>query len=92
MINPPIVITMGEPAGVGPELTVKAKKILKNEIPFYVIGDFSSLTSVAHSNQVETKKIEHYSETFKHPDKLCIFDYSSCIVNMPYMSWSFFYI
>ncbi len=71
---PPIVITMGEPAGVGPELTIKAKKILRDKIPFFVIGDFNYLTLIANSNHIKTQKIQESSETFKYPDKLCIFD------------------
>lgn len=71
-------MTMGEPAGVGPELTIKAKKILKKKYPFYVIGDFEYLSSIATKNDLETKKIYHYSETFQNLEKLCIIEH-----NMP---------
>lgn len=35
----PIALTCGEPAGVGTELTVKAWRKLRNDIPFFWIGD-----------------------------------------------------
>ncbi len=36
---PPIAMTCGEPAGIGPELAVAAKQFLKDEVPFFWIGD-----------------------------------------------------
>ncbi|MDG2474434.1 MAG: 4-hydroxythreonine-4-phosphate dehydrogenase PdxA [Paracoccaceae bacterium] len=75
MENPPIILTMGEPAGIGPELIIKVKKILGDRYPFYVIGDFNFLTSIATKSSIETVKIQHYSQTFKYPEKLCIFDH-----------------
>ncbi|WP_166416427.1 4-hydroxythreonine-4-phosphate dehydrogenase PdxA [Cochlodiniinecator piscidefendens] len=35
----PIALTCGEPAGIGPELTVKAWEALKERLPFFLIGD-----------------------------------------------------
>ena len=35
----PVALTLGDPAGIGPEITEKAWKVLRNEIPFFVIGD-----------------------------------------------------
>lgn len=35
----PIALSCGEPAGVGPELAVKAWRELGDEVPFFVIGD-----------------------------------------------------
>ena len=37
--HPPIVITCGDPAGVGPEVAVSAWKALKDEIPLCIIID-----------------------------------------------------
>ncbi len=39
MSLPPIALSSGEPAGVGPELAVAAWKALKTEFPFFYIGD-----------------------------------------------------
>lgn len=36
---PPIALTIGEPAGVGPDLVGPAYDVLKDEVPFFVIGD-----------------------------------------------------
>ena len=35
----PIALSCGEPAGVGPEITVKAWQILRDTCPFFWIGD-----------------------------------------------------
>ncbi len=35
----PIALTCGEPAGIGPEIAVKARQILGAEVPFFWIGD-----------------------------------------------------
>jgi len=56
MINP-IALTCGDPAGVAPEITVAAWRILRDELPFFVIGDpthFSnanSLIEITHPDQ-----------------------------------------
>lgn len=39
MTPAPIALTCGEPAGVGPELAVKAWQELGTELPFFLIGD-----------------------------------------------------
>jgi 4-hydroxythreonine-4-phosphate dehydrogenase len=35
----PIALTCGEPAGIGPEIAVAARRILQGEVPFFWIGD-----------------------------------------------------
>ncbi|MCG7492303.1 4-hydroxythreonine-4-phosphate dehydrogenase PdxA [Thalassobius sp. Cn5-15] len=39
----PIALTCGEPAGIGPELAVAAWRALREELPFFLIGDPSHL-------------------------------------------------
>ena len=39
MTKTPIALTCGEPAGVGPELAVKAWQDLGTDLPFFLIGD-----------------------------------------------------
>lgn len=39
----PVALTCGEPAGIGPEITVKAWEILRSSTPFFWIGDPSHL-------------------------------------------------
>jgi 4-hydroxythreonine-4-phosphate dehydrogenase len=36
---PPIALSCGEPAGIGPEITAKAWQLLKESCPFFWIGD-----------------------------------------------------
>lgn len=36
---PPVALTVGEPAGIGPEITVAAWDALRQELPFFWIGD-----------------------------------------------------
>lgn len=38
-MNSPIALTCGDPAGVGPEISLKAWAALKHELAFFVIGD-----------------------------------------------------
>ncbi len=39
----PIALTCGEPAGIGPEITLKAWQALGTELPFFWIGDQANL-------------------------------------------------
>ena len=39
MTQPPVALSCGEPAGVGPEIIVKARAALGDALPFFVIGD-----------------------------------------------------
>jgi 4-hydroxythreonine-4-phosphate dehydrogenase len=49
----PLALTLGDPAGVGPEITVKAWQALKDGgQPFVVIGDLQSLTAAAQGMPV----------------------------------------
>ena len=75
MTNKPLVLTLGEPAGVGPEITIKAKKILKEKYPFFIVGNFDFLTKIAEQHSIQTIKINNAEETISHLDKLCIFDH-----------------
>ncbi|SMR71723.1 4-hydroxythreonine-4-phosphate dehydrogenase [Aliiroseovarius halocynthiae] len=40
---PPVALTMGEPAGIGPEIATKAFGALQGDVPFFLIGDPSHL-------------------------------------------------
>jgi 4-hydroxythreonine-4-phosphate dehydrogenase len=41
--RPPIALTCGEPAGIGPEIAVKARAALGAEVPFFWVGDHRHL-------------------------------------------------
>jgi len=44
LIRRPIAMTCGEPAGIGPELAIAARRVLGAEVPFFWIGDPRFLT------------------------------------------------
>lgn len=54
MTIPPVALTCGEPAGVGPEITEKAWKALRDEIAFFLIGDPSHLPGEVPHQVIET--------------------------------------
>ena len=39
MALPPVAVSCGEPAGIGPEIAVKARVALGSDLPFFWIGD-----------------------------------------------------
>ncbi|MCB6177291.1 4-hydroxythreonine-4-phosphate dehydrogenase PdxA [Rhodobacter sp. Har01] len=39
MTPAPVVLTSGDPAGIGPEIAVKARAVLGAEVPFFWLGD-----------------------------------------------------
>ncbi|CAN7236926.1 4-hydroxythreonine-4-phosphate dehydrogenase PdxA [Phenylobacterium sp. LjRoot225] len=48
MKSRPLALTLGDPAGVGPEITIKAWQALRNEpLSFLVVGDFQALASAS---------------------------------------------
>jgi len=45
-VKGPLALTLGDPAGIGPEIVVKAWRALRLEsVPFFVVGDAQSLRS-----------------------------------------------
>jgi len=57
MTLPPVALTCGEPAGIGPEITVKAWQALRNGHPFFWIGDVRHLPT-----GTQVTKITHPAE------------------------------
>jgi 4-hydroxythreonine-4-phosphate dehydrogenase len=60
MTPPPIALTIGEPAGIGPELAVAAWAAMRAEVPFFLIGDPAHLpdgtewTEIAAPDEVDS--------------------------------------
>ena len=47
-LNPPLALSLGDPAGIGPEITVKAWNALRGAGPtFVVVGDFDALAAAS---------------------------------------------
>lgn len=44
---PPVVLSCGDPSGIGPEIAVKAWKTLGKDVPFFLIGDPAHLADMA---------------------------------------------
>ncbi|GGC01877.1 4-hydroxythreonine-4-phosphate dehydrogenase [Marivita lacus] len=61
MTAAPIALTIGEPAGIGPELACMAWGALRGEVPFFLIGDPAHLpqgtdwTEIAAPDEVSTE-------------------------------------
>ena len=55
MSRAPLALTLGDPAGIGPEITVKAWRALRRDGPaFMVIGDAATLATAAGAIPVRT--------------------------------------
>lgn len=53
----PLAVTLGDPAGVGPEIVVKAWRALQGETPFLVVGDAACLRSAPGARDVPVQPI-----------------------------------
>ena len=62
----PIALTMGEPSGIGGEITIKAWKNYKSELwPFFLIDDPKRIRKLAQTMalEIKVKEISNPSET-----------------------------
>ena len=56
--RPPLALTLGDPAGVGPEIVVKAWNQLRHEGPaFMVVGDAQSVASASGANMRTVRRV-----------------------------------
>lgn len=55
----PIALTLGDPAGIGGEISLKAWQHLAGDVSFFVIGDVDYLTKVAAAQNLTIARIEH---------------------------------
>ena len=61
----PLALTMGEPAGIGPEITLKAWQVLRGKVPFVLVGDKDFFGDIA---KLQSVKVQEYSEDFSNFD------------------------
>jgi 4-hydroxythreonine-4-phosphate dehydrogenase len=55
---PPLALTLGDPAGIGPEITAKAWAALRESGPrFVVIGDFDAVRAASPSNAPKVRRV-----------------------------------
>ncbi|OUS08317.1 4-hydroxythreonine-4-phosphate dehydrogenase PdxA [Rhodobacterales bacterium 52_120_T64] len=62
MNQKPVALTLGEPAGIGGEITLKAWSTLRDELPFFLIADASHIQTLAIGSGVPIKVIANPSE------------------------------
>ena len=54
----PLALTLGDPAGIGPEIAVKAWQALKDSGPAFVgVGDLSALTSASAAGAASVRRV-----------------------------------
>lgn len=58
-VIPPVALTMGEPAGIGPEIAAKAFAALQGSVPFFVIGDPRHLPKDVAFTRIDTPHDAH---------------------------------
>ena len=59
----PLALTLGDPAGVGPEITVKAWQALRNSGPaFLVVGDFQALAAASSAGASILRRVTSPAE------------------------------
>jgi Pyridoxal phosphate biosynthesis protein len=73
-----IIITAGDPLGIGPQITVKALKKIKAEgARFIVLGEAQSLQKYGWNNSLGTLK--EIKSSYKKPSKPCASEYGGDI-------------
>lgn len=61
----PIALTLGEPAGIGGEISLKAWQCLRNELPFFLIADATHMKKLADHVGVPIQIIDNAGEAAK---------------------------
>ena len=75
----PIALTCGEPAGVGPEIAVSAKRVLGAEVPFFWIGDPRHLPGGAAFQVIEA--VDQVAQLA--PDVLAVLPHAFASIGAP---------
>jgi 4-hydroxythreonine-4-phosphate dehydrogenase len=72
----PLAVTLGDPAGIGPEIVVKAWRVLSASGPaFFVVGDHGALASAPGAAGVALKRISTPDEALAaFPEALPVLD------------------
>ncbi|MBN8649600.1 MAG: 4-hydroxythreonine-4-phosphate dehydrogenase PdxA, partial [Caulobacterales bacterium] len=73
-----IAVTMGDPAGIGPEIAVKAWAEVKNneELKFVIFGDYETIKNAAFNYNIhcEVIKIQNPNEVFDFKHQIAVFE------------------
>lgn len=76
MSGRPLALTLGDPAGIGPEIVVKAWRALRETGPaFMVVGDFQSLASASSQGAAILRRVADPAEAARtFPERLPVLD------------------
>jgi len=59
----PVVLTLGEPAGIGGEIALKAWKSLQQELPFFLLADVAHMSSLSKGMGIPMVEISDPAKT-----------------------------
>jgi 4-hydroxythreonine-4-phosphate dehydrogenase len=80
MVIKPIILTMGDPAGIGPEIILNSfKNPLINEMPLVVFGDVNVLNFIKNKINIsgfDINKLERIEEAQFQKNKLNVLDFN----------------
>jgi 4-hydroxythreonine-4-phosphate dehydrogenase len=80
MVTKPIILTMGDPAGIGPEIILNSfKNPLINEMPLVVFGDVNVLNFIKNKMNIsgfDINKLERIEEAQFLKNKLNVLDFN----------------
>ncbi len=62
MSRKPVVLTLGEPAGIGGEISLKAWQRLQGELPFFLLADLAHMTRLSGMLGIPVCEISHPHE------------------------------
>ena len=75
----PLALTLGDPAGIGPEIVVKAwNELRRSGPPFVVVGDYQSVASASGATEVR--------RVLSPVDALAIFEDALPVIDLPLKS------
>jgi len=75
----PLALTLGDPAGIGPEIVVKAwNELRRSGPPFVVVGDYQSLASASGAGAVR--------RVLSPNDALAVFEQALPVIDLPLRS------
>ena len=62
MNRKPVVLTLGEPAGIGGEITLRAWKTLRDGLPFFLLADIAHMRTLGQTSDTPIIKINNPAE------------------------------
>src|SRR5262249_56873864 len=84
-MDSPLLITMGDPAGIGPEVAVKAAAARPTEAPIVVVGDFEIMRRAAvwTGAEVEIRAIDDLARLSSRPGTVEVLEVTRLELDFP---------